>query len=74
MTVASVQFESQSFGRWATYQVILPDKGEGPFPVILQLHGLGTTIGRGSTARTSFALPRSIRSSLCFRMGARRGI
>ena len=41
MSVASVRFESESFGRWVDYQILLPDSGDGPFPVVIQLHGLG---------------------------------
>ncbi len=40
MAQAEVRFRSEALGRWATYQVLLPDEGEGPFPVVLQLHGL----------------------------------
>jgi len=41
VSVASVRFESESFGRWVDYQILLPDSGDGPFPVVIQLHGLG---------------------------------
>jgi putative tributyrin esterase len=40
MGVASVQFHSPALGKSVTYQVILPEAGTGPFPVLLQLHGL----------------------------------
>jgi putative tributyrin esterase len=40
-SIATIRFESPSFGRWMTYSVILPETGEGPFPVVMQLHGLG---------------------------------
>ncbi len=40
MTVASVQFFSQSLNRHVSYNVILPREGTGPYPVLLQLHGL----------------------------------
>lgn len=40
MGVASVQFRSQALGKHVTYEVILPEAGTGPFPVLLQLHGL----------------------------------
>lgn len=40
MTVASVRFHSNALGRGASYQVLLPEVGEGPFPVLVQLHGL----------------------------------
>lgn len=40
MGVATVQFYSHALGRRTTYEAILPDTGTGPFPVLLQLHGL----------------------------------
>src|SRR5215204_795617 len=40
MGVASVQFRSQALGKRVTYEVILPEVGTGPFPVLVQLHGL----------------------------------
>jgi S-formylglutathione hydrolase FrmB len=40
MSVASIRFHSEALGKWTRYNVILPDKGDGPFPVLLQLHGL----------------------------------
>ena len=40
MSTAKVQFFSDALGKWTSYNVILPDAGEGPFPVLMQLHGL----------------------------------
>ncbi len=40
MSTAKVQFFSEALGKWTSYNVILPDAGEGPFPVLMQLHGL----------------------------------
>jgi putative tributyrin esterase len=40
MGVATVQFFSDALGRRTTFDAILPDTGTGPFPVLLQLHGL----------------------------------
>jgi len=40
MGVASVQFHSAGLGKSVEYHVILPERGDGPFPVLLQLHGL----------------------------------
>jgi putative tributyrin esterase len=40
MGVASVQIRSAALGKTTTYHVILPEKGDGPFPVLMQLHGL----------------------------------
>lgn len=53
MAVATVRFESEALGgRWLTYQVILPETGSGPFPVLIQLHGLGDD-SRGWIERTN---------------------
>ncbi|HEV2065303.1 MAG TPA: alpha/beta hydrolase-fold protein, partial [Thermomicrobiales bacterium] len=40
MTMATINFRSPALGKRATYNVILPEEGEGPFPVLVQLHGL----------------------------------
>ncbi len=40
MGVATVQFYSHALGRRTTYEAILPDTGTGPYPVLVQLHGL----------------------------------
>lgn len=40
MSVANIRFRSEALGKLTRYNVILPDKGKGPFPVLLQLHGL----------------------------------
>jgi putative tributyrin esterase len=40
MSVANIRFFSDALGKWTRYNVILPDAGEGPFPVLFQLHGL----------------------------------
>jgi S-formylglutathione hydrolase FrmB len=40
MSTARVRFHSEALGKWTTYNVILPDEGDGPFPVLMQLHGL----------------------------------
>lgn len=39
MSIASVQLFSEGLGKRTTYNVILPEQGEGPFPVVIQLHG-----------------------------------
>jgi len=41
MAVATVQFRSEAMGRQVSYSVILPEVGVGPYPVLIQLHGLG---------------------------------
>lgn len=40
MSFASVQFFSDALAKRVSYNVVLPDEGEGPFPVLIQLHGL----------------------------------
>ncbi len=41
MAVVTVQFRSEAMGRQVSYNVILPDEVDGPYPVLIQLHGLG---------------------------------
>lgn len=40
MSNARIQFFSEALGKWTHYHVLLPDHGEPPFPVLMQLHGL----------------------------------
>ncbi|HVL25256.1 MAG TPA: alpha/beta hydrolase family protein [Thermomicrobiales bacterium] len=40
MGIAEVQFHSEALGKQTSYTVILPEIGTGPFPVLIQLHGL----------------------------------
>jgi S-formylglutathione hydrolase FrmB len=40
MGVAQVQFFSDALGKSVSYNAIVPERGDGPFPVLLQLHGL----------------------------------
>lgn len=40
MSVVEVQFFSPALNRHVQYSVILPREGAGPYPVLLQLHGL----------------------------------
>lgn len=40
MSNATIQFFSEALGKWTHYNVILPEEGTPPFPVLLQLHGL----------------------------------
>ncbi len=40
MGIAGVQFGSKAIGQQVEYTVILPEVGTGPFPVLMQLHGL----------------------------------
>jgi putative tributyrin esterase len=40
MGLANVGFFSDAIGKHTTYNVIVPEQGEGPFPVLVQLHGL----------------------------------
>ncbi|MGI8482996.1 MAG: alpha/beta hydrolase [Thermomicrobiales bacterium] len=39
MSVVSVRFHSEALGKQTTFNVIHPDSGDGPFPVLMQLHG-----------------------------------
>lgn len=39
MSVLNVRFKSVALGKWTSFNVIHPDGGEGPFPVLMQLHG-----------------------------------
>jgi S-formylglutathione hydrolase FrmB len=40
MSIGKIEFLSPAMGQHVSYTVILPDAGEGPFPVLMQLHGL----------------------------------
>jgi len=40
MAVGEIKFRGEALGMWAAMNVILPDKGKGPFPVYYLLHGL----------------------------------
>lgn len=40
MGLATMQFYSNAIGKHTSYNVIVPEVGEGPFPVLIQLHGL----------------------------------
>jgi S-formylglutathione hydrolase FrmB len=40
LSISTVQIFSDALGKWTSFSVILPDKGDGPFPVLFQLHGL----------------------------------
>lgn len=61
MSIAAVQFRSDVMNKRVTYNVILPDEGEGPFPVLIQLHGLSddcnTWIQDSNLARHVEGLP-----------------
>ncbi|HQY31698.1 MAG TPA: hypothetical protein PK691_10435, partial [Thermomicrobiales bacterium] len=64
MAVAEVRFFSEALGRWTRYQVILPESGDGPFPVVIQLHGLGddsrSWLERSNLSRYAEKLPLAI--------------
>lgn len=40
MSLATVQFFSEGLNKRSQYDLLLPETGDGPFPVLLQLHGL----------------------------------
>jgi S-formylglutathione hydrolase FrmB len=39
MSVLTVRFKSEALGKHTSFNVIHPDRGDGPFPVLFQLHG-----------------------------------
>ena len=39
MALCSIRFKSGSLGKQSGLNVLLPDKGNGPFPVLYLLHG-----------------------------------
>ncbi len=39
-SICKMEFYSPAMGQHVSYTVVLPDAGEGPFPVLMQLHGL----------------------------------
>ena len=39
MSIVNVRFRSEALGKQTSFNVIHPDTGAGPFPVLLQLHG-----------------------------------
>ena len=39
MSVLTVRFTSEALAKQTSFNVIHPDEGEGPFPVLMQLHG-----------------------------------
>ncbi|HEU0165229.1 MAG TPA: hypothetical protein VFQ54_09290, partial [Thermomicrobiales bacterium] len=39
MSVLTVRFASKALGKQTGFNVIHPDRGDGPFPVLMQLHG-----------------------------------
>lgn len=41
MAIVDVEFRSEALGHDVQYSLLLPEVGEGPYPAILQLHGLG---------------------------------
>ncbi len=41
MSLITVHFRSQGIGRETAMNLLVPDEGAGPFPVLLLLHGLG---------------------------------
>lgn len=64
MSLARVEFYSQAMGQHVTYSLYLPDVGEGPYPVLFQLHGLSdshaTWINHSNIARHAAGYPMVI--------------
>jgi len=38
--VLNLQFKSKALGKYTPYGAIVPEEGDGPFAVLMQLHGL----------------------------------
>lgn len=64
MSLARIEFYSPAMGQHVTYSLYLPDVGEGPFPVLFQLHGLtdshATWINHSNIARYAAGFPLAI--------------
>jgi putative tributyrin esterase len=64
MDLARIEFFSKALGKSASYNALLPETGEGPFPVLFQLHGLtddcNTWIQRSNIALHANAYPMVI--------------
>lgn len=64
MSVASIQLFSEGLARRTAYNAILPEKGEGPFPVVMMLHGFSddcnSWIQRSSLPRYAAEYPMLI--------------
>lgn len=64
MSLARIEFFSPALGQHVTYSLYLPDAGEGPFPVVFQLHGLtdshATWVNHSNIARHATGLPMAI--------------
>ena len=43
MSLCTIRFRGASIAKQTTMNVILPEKGKGPFPVMVLLHGLSGT-------------------------------
>ena len=61
MGVVELHFPSDALGRVVTYSAIVPDRGEGPFSVLYQLHGASDDhrawIERGNLVRHVDGMP-----------------
>lgn len=61
MSLARIEFFSQAMGQNVAYSLLLPDTGEGPVPVLFQLHGLSDSheawITRSNIVRHAADLP-----------------
>lgn len=40
MSLANIEFYSQAMGQQVSFSLYMPETGSGPFPVVMQLHGL----------------------------------
>ena len=61
MTILTVRFASKALAKQTTFNVIHPDHGDGPFPVLIQVHGFSddcnTWLTNSSIARHVANLP-----------------
>lgn len=64
MSLATIEFYSEAMGQQVTYNVWLPDRSAGPYPVLFQLHGLSdschTWIQRSNILRYAEPYPMAI--------------
>lgn len=64
MSLARIEFYSRAMGQHVTYSLYLPDVGEGPFPVLFQLHGLTDShaawLNQSNIVRHAAGLPLAI--------------
>ena len=69
MSIVNVRFRSEALGKHTSFNAIVPDTGEGPFPVVLQLHGYSddawSWLYNSRIASHAAAWPMIVVSDLC---------